>query len=191
MKCCFVAILLLQTNHSSSCWMWPNRWYRYAHTHAHNPVTWCDALDMHALPATVRYEWTRMRFNGCFTYLLSYSFSILSFSVVLPPSPLSSAAPFSPELVVWMRGAGHPREKWGGSRYPQKCRGPTKGPWDIRVRERGRQREGEIGEHMKECISEGGGWDWLGSRNEGMDKERWRWEKEGVEQGETLFSFFF
>lgn len=87
--------------------------------------------------------------------------------------------------------SGPPWGEMGGSHYPQKCRGPTKGPWDIRVRERGQQREGEIGEHMKECISGGGGRDWLGWRDEGMDKERWRWEKGGVERGETLFLFYY
>lgn len=62
--------------------------------------------------------------------------------------------------------ADHPGEKWGDRVTPQKCRGPTKGPWDIRARERGSPREGgEIGEDMKECISEGE-IDWDGEMRE-------------------------
>lgn len=52
---------------------------------------------------------------------------------------------------------------------PQKCRGPTKGLWDIRTRERGSPREGgggEIREDMKECISGGGEIDWDGEMRE-------------------------
>ncbi len=167
----------------SSCWIWPNRWCRYktnTHIHTQDPLTWWDTFDIHILPVGERFKQTRTEFSGSLmpssdflSTLFLFLFSFLS-SLHLP----SIASSIQPELVVWMRGADHPGEKWGGSHYPQKCRGPTKGPWDIRVRERGRQRGGEIGEDMKECISEGEGRDWLGWRDEGTDKERQRWERE-------------
>lgn len=63
---------------------------------------------------------------------------------------------------------------------PQKCRGLRRRGEAERAAERG----AETGEHMKECITEGGGGDWL----RGMDGERKKWEK-GKEEGVTL-SFF-
>lgn len=66
----------------------------------------------------------------------------------------------------------HPGEKWGDHVTPQKCRGPTKGPWDIRARERGsegRLVRGEIGEDMKECISKGE-IDWDGEMRETIER---------------------
>lgn len=121
---------------------------------------------------------------------LSLSSPTLALPLALSASPLSACS-IQPQLVVWMRGADHPGEKWGRSHYPQKCKGPTKGSGDIGVRERGWQGEMEKQESTwKSALVRGGG-DWLGWGDERMDKEKWRWERDGRGSWmKTLILFF-
>lgn len=50
----------------------------------------------------------------------------------------------------------------------------TSGRWREGGRERKRERE-ETGEHMKECISEGGEIDWDGEMREWIKERKKRW----------------
>lgn len=101
------------------------------------------------------------------------------FSVSVWPSPFSSPATIS--LLFKREERTTPRRNgWGDHITPQKCRGLRRRGEAERAAERG----AETGEHMKECITEGG-------RGRLIEGDGWREEKVREREGGRGNTFIF